>query len=134
MIWMICNSSIGADEGYPCGRLRPSPVRRRRWPDATSRLDPPAFEGAQALALDDRGSTNFDEGADTTLEPAQSTKKTRPWTQTGRRINLENCALSTRVKVRAHKPDHGPRSRVFPVSTRLPIARDTETAASTADL
>ena len=35
-------------------------------------------------------------------KPAQSTKKTRPWTQTGRRINLENCALSTRVKVRAH--------------------------------
>ena len=36
-------------------------------------------------------------------KPAQSTKKTRPWTQTGRRINLENCALSTRVKVRAYK-------------------------------
>eukprot|EP00964_Phaeocystis_antarctica_P076149 scaffold47067_cov37-Phaeocystis_antarctica.AAC.2 len=27
-------------------------------------------------------------------KPAQSTKKTRPWTQTGRRINLENCARS----------------------------------------
>mmetsp|Transcript_8819 Transcript_8819/g.20832 ORF Transcript_8819/g.20832 Transcript_8819/m.20832 type:complete len:228 (-) Transcript_8819:119-802(-) len=36
--------------------------RRRRWPDAGSRLDPPAFERAQALTLADRGSANFGEG------------------------------------------------------------------------
>eukprot|EP00964_Phaeocystis_antarctica_P019938 scaffold11006_cov28-Phaeocystis_antarctica.AAC.2 len=47
---------------YPCGRLKPSTVRRRRWPDAGSRLDPPAFERAQALTLADRGSANFGKG------------------------------------------------------------------------
>eukprot|EP00964_Phaeocystis_antarctica_P048854 scaffold28295_cov32-Phaeocystis_antarctica.AAC.1 len=46
----------------PCGRFNPSTVRRRRWPDAGSRLDPPAFERAQALTLADRGSANFGEG------------------------------------------------------------------------
>eukprot|EP00964_Phaeocystis_antarctica_P083478 scaffold52513_cov43-Phaeocystis_antarctica.AAC.1 len=51
------------DSASPCGRLKPSPgVRRRRWPDAGSRLDPPAFERAQALTLADRGSANFGEG------------------------------------------------------------------------
>ena len=62
MIWMINKTKEVRDSGYPCGRLKPSPVRRRRWPDAGSRLDPPAFERAQALTLADRGSANFGEG------------------------------------------------------------------------
>ena len=62
MIWMINKTKKKRDSGYPCGRLKPSPVRRRRWPDAGSRLDPPAFERAQALTLADRGSANFGEG------------------------------------------------------------------------
>eukprot|EP00964_Phaeocystis_antarctica_P038774 scaffold22174_cov61-Phaeocystis_antarctica.AAC.1 len=62
MIWMINTTKKERDSGYPCGRLNPSTVRRRRWPDAGSRLDPPAFERAQALTLADRGSANFGEG------------------------------------------------------------------------
>jgi len=62
MIWMIRNSQIGAPSGYPCGRLEPLLDRRRRWPNAGSRLDTPAFEGAPALTLAGRGSANFGEG------------------------------------------------------------------------
>eukprot|EP00964_Phaeocystis_antarctica_P035245 scaffold20129_cov34-Phaeocystis_antarctica.AAC.1 len=62
MIWTINKTKKKSCSDYPCGTLKPSPVRRRRWPDAGSRLDPPAFERAQALTLADRGSANFGEG------------------------------------------------------------------------
>lgn len=55
MIWMISIPNFWIASGYPCGRLKPSTDRRRRWPDAGSRLDTPAFEGAPALTLADRG-------------------------------------------------------------------------------
>ena len=55
-------------------------------------------------------------------KPAQSTKKTRPWTQTGRRINLENCALSTRVKVRAYKDAAPDSAKIVPVALRATCA------------
>ena len=62
MIWMISMPNFWIASGYPCGRLKPSTDRRRRWPDAGSRLDTPAFEGAPALTLADRGCANFGEG------------------------------------------------------------------------
>eukprot|EP00964_Phaeocystis_antarctica_P110698 scaffold75058_cov46-Phaeocystis_antarctica.AAC.1 len=62
MMWMINKTKKVSCSDYPCGRLKPSTVRRRRWPDAGSRLDPPAFERAQALTLADRNSANFGKG------------------------------------------------------------------------
>ena len=47
---------------------------------------------------------------------------TRPWTQTGRRINLENCALSTRVKVRAYKDAAPDSAKIVPVALRATCA------------
>merc|ERR1712166_1342280 len=59
---MINKTNFRTSSDYLCCTLNPSTVRRRRWPDAGSRLDPPAFERAQALTLADRGSANFGEG------------------------------------------------------------------------
>eukprot|EP00964_Phaeocystis_antarctica_P113705 scaffold77709_cov42-Phaeocystis_antarctica.AAC.1 len=102
---MINKTKKETNSDYPCGRLKPSTVRRRRWPDAGSRLDPPAFERAQALTLADRGSANFGEGlrhmreALTFAQPAPP-----PHPPTSHRFR----ALSERERVRLPTPSHAP--------------------------